>query len=334
VSGCARRRKEATIVRARGQLAALGVFDAVIRRVIMRVMTFLRCLSVVACVAFVACGGSASTNGETSPSGAPGAAGTSGSPGAGGSAAAPSAIGQGPDICVGVGTGAASCEAPVDVATVDALLDAMIAAKPFDQSVVGAAPASSQQPSRDVRVTGALTVDVDAFRAKAPRCPTAVDAGAGGGCSETLFAQEKTFQVIRTIYGSFGDAFAPGVTCLEQEAGVAGTAGCRRVSIAAGSVVRFQMVREENHFAASTKNYLRIVRPCTDPCADGETRCAASNLCVKSGPDFCILCEGKSELACACRAGCQLAVDGAQCGASTSEDTVIGGTCHAGSCAK
>ena len=289
-------------------------------------MTFRRYLSAFSCVALVACGSSAATNGTTGPTGATGAP---GAPGAGGATAA---TGQGPDVCVGVGTGTAACEAPLDVATADALLDAMIAAKPFDQGVVGAAPASIQQPSRDVRVTATLAVDVDAFRAKAPRCPAATDAGAGAGCSETLFAQEKTFQVIRTIYGSLGDAFAPGVTCLEEEAGVAGPSGCRRVSIAAGSVVRFQMVREQNRFAGSTKAYLRIVRPCTDPCADGETRCGASNLCVKSGADFCILCEGKSELACACRAGCQVANDGTECGASTSEDTVVGGTCHAGSC--
>lgn len=240
-------------------------------------------------------------------------------------------------MCTGVETGAPTCEAAIDVSTVDALLDAMAAASPFDQRVVGAAPAASQRPSRDVHVTTTLTVDVDAFRAKAPRCAAMSGTGTGMGnhetCTETVFAQEKTFQVIRTIYGTLGDAFAPGVTCLEEE-DPNGGAGCRRISIEAGSVVRFQMIREKNAMFGSTKSYLRIVRACAAPCAQNETRCGASSLCVKSGPDFCILCEGKSEVECACRAGCSLEPNGVSCGASTSEDTVISGTCHQGICAR
>jgi hypothetical protein len=296
-----------------------------------RAMSFLRCPWSIGCLVLVACGAT-STRGTSETSGT--------GQGDGGGGGATRRVGEGPDVCIGVATGAPACESAIDVSTVDALLDAMAAVTPFNQRVIGAAPAASQRPTRDVHVTTALTVDVDAFRAKAPRCPIVGDAGADASssgptgrpesCTETVFAQEKTFQVVRTIYGTLGSSFAPGVTCVEQ---ATDTAGCKRVSIAAGSVVRFQMVREQNAFFGSIKNYLRIVRPCAAACAENETRCGASSLCVTSGSDFCILCEGKTEVACACRVGCQSAVDGESCGASTSEDTFIGGTCQQGSCA-
>ena len=151
-------------------------------------------------------------------------------------------------------------------------------------------------------------------------------------CRDTLFTEEKAFQVLQTVYGTRGAAFPAGVTCLAEATEESGPGGCQKISLAKGSVVRFQMVRIENRFLGQVRYNLRVIRPCNEACGDGETRCGASTLCVHSGADFCMLCEGKDEVSCVCRDGCKQAANGKHCSASTSPDTVISGTCYSGTC--
>jgi hypothetical protein len=224
-----------------------------------------------------------------------------------------------------------SCEPATDVADAPTLYAAMVGLSESEEWSTTSSPASTQVPSRDFRATVDNELDVPALRAALKVC----DPSSGSSCAEPKFAAEKPFHSAHHGGGAeifrLGDTYPPGVSCVQPSPG--GKLGCWRVKLVAGTVVRFQRAREIFQFGgAIIHRYVRIVRGCDVPCAPDETRCAASSLCLKRGKDYCVLCEDKREVECACREGCGTKPEGAYCSAITSDDTQMSGGCAAGEC--
>jgi hypothetical protein len=152
-----------------------------------------------------------------------------------------------------------------------------------------------------------------------------------------MFAPEKPFHTSQSpLAGDFdqrrlGTTYPQGVSCSTPSP--APGDGCDRLSIAAGSVVRFQRVVETFTMAPdANSHYVRVVRPCSTRCADDEVRCAASKTCIKAGKDYCLLCDGLSAGICACRGRCAPQPQGTKCQYWSSDDTIGSGTCASGKC--
>lgn len=191
-------------------------------------------------------------------------------------------------------------------------------------------------PSSDMRATASIELDITKLRARAPLCKT-TDAGVGSGCNDSMFAPEKPFHTSQSsLPGDYeerrlGPTYPQGVSCVAPSPKPGD--GCDRLSIAAGSVVRFQRVAEIFYFGGRLENhYVRVARACSTLCAANEVRCAASKTCLTAGKDYCVLCDGLAAEVCVCRDPCAAKTDGTACQYWSSDDTMGGRTCALGKC--
>lgn len=225
------------------------------------------------------------------------------------------------NACMAVARPASCGGAPIDVATASALephirnlTEALLRS---NNSSAGAA----LRPSPDLRVTSDVELDIQAFRTNGSQCERMN--GPRPGCEETwAFSGEKTLGW-QPVAPAQALPLIDGVACKD--------AGCARITIKAGTVLRFQRAQEINVFAGNYRHFVRVVRPCAAACSADELPCSTSSTCIDASA-FCALCEGKALDACACQAGCETKADGAACSYVTSDDTGETGTCRAGKC--
>ena len=228
------------------------------------------------------------------------------------------------------------CDPPLDVATADDVLAKIAMLAEVSDTTVMPSSGAALLPSGDLRVTASIELDITKLRAQAPLCkPT--DAGVLSDCNESMFAPEKPFHTSQSaLHGDpeerrLGTTYPPGVACVAPSPKPGD--GCDRLSIAAGSVLRFQRVAETFFYGGRLDNhYVRVARACGAPCAADEARCAASKTCLTAGKDYCVLCDGLAPDVCACRDSCAAKADGTACLYWSSDDTLGGRTCASGTC--
>jgi hypothetical protein len=205
-----------------------------------------------------------------------------------------------PDLCVGVG--ATACAPAVEVATAEglaALIDEMRTSS----------GRTLDRPSKDVRFTADVEIAGEEILSARETCSSSADAGAS---APWMFHDPQGL---------------PGITCLEAAPGL-----CRRVRLAAGTVVRFRKEKHHDCWVNGRINHtIGFAPPCAEPCRAGTLRCEASESCVDVR-SFCAVCEGAEPAACLCRSGCRTLEDGTECSGSTSDDTVVTGACRSGVC--
>ena len=174
----------------------------------------------------------------------------------------------------------------------------------FAPYTTGCLPASD-----DLHVTGTITVQPDAVTPPAD-CQT--------GCR-----QQVMFRL---------DDAPPGVTCDAPEDYFDYTL-CGGITVT-DATLRFRVVEQDVHPAwPSAIPIVDILPACATPCAAGEFACDATHTCWASARDQCAYCLGGTNEACACWTGSAFAADGTSCELWPSNDTIVSGTCHAGTCA-
>lgn len=227
-----------------------------------------------------------------------------------------------PNACTAP-TGEPTCEAAVDVATADeaAAFIGALAVPKFTSTTSDSG--TSLKPTRDLRVTAAIALDVTRFRGTEEAC-----AGKDpSSCHESwAFSGEKNAPWNFAVSGGTpARPLPPGVLCSDV--------ACSTIAIEAGTVVRFQRVFEPNQHASIYAHYVRVVRPCATPCDGNELRCTDSTTCIQRKA-FCTLCEGHKNEVCACRDGCSALAEGERCTYVSSDDTGDVGVCTAGTCGR
>ena len=234
---------------------------------------------------------------------------------------------------------APTCGEATDVATAAAFLDAVVGSgAPFVDETLSPASGASLRPSSDLRVTVDLELSAEDLRARWNPCaeePPGADRFRT--CQAPSFAPEHPLHVPQTwgrAYQLKSLAYPSGVTCLATPEGVTDpNAACATLRIAAGTVLRVQRADERFYFMSTRSLFVRLVRPCAAPCAEGEVRCGSSDTCLRAGYDSCMLCEGLRGATCSCRTGCGNKPAGARCSYDTSDDTSGGGACsESGAC--
>lgn len=193
------------------------------------------------------------------------------------------------------------------------------------------------RPSPDLHATRDIVLRASELAARLGDC-VADDGGASAiECGDAQFGGEQTAatvmaQMSRT-YTKLGTS-PEGVTCTAP--GSRNADACLELRITAGTTVRFARVLEQG-LADHPRwwHEVRALRACATPCAKGEIACGPAQRCFRAGESSCLLCEGKSQEACACRDACgEPKAEGAACSYRYSEEIDFSGTCQQGSCAK
>jgi hypothetical protein len=291
-------------------------------------------LPVVLVVVFVACGDSV-TSTTTSSGGGDGGSGEAAEDAAAvEGAASDSGVEAAADVdeknvCVGIADKPA-CAPAIGVATAADVFAQIAMLTEYADASTQKDSGVKLRPTPDLRATTTIHLDAAAFRSAHPVCPPGTDAGLshGRGCVESVFTGEQNWTG-SPFYIASPNAAKPlpsGVTCTASD-----DDGCSELTIVEGTVVRFARAYIPYVFGGYWGHFIRVQRACEEPCQAAELRCAASNTCIVD-TSFCLLCEGGSLKACACRDRCTRKADGAACQYDTSDDTGRGGTCSAGTC--
>jgi hypothetical protein len=217
----------------------------------------------------------------------------------------------GSDVCSGVEE-TPSCEAPIHVPDVEAAFAAI-------ETLV---KSSQTLPTPDLEFDTPLELASSVLAARIPVCVPPdggvyADSGSFNRCFDWTFGTE-----------SATGPYPEGVTCIES---APPNERCGRLSVVAGTVVRFQSVVSAYPAVQSSYYEVNVVRACKTPCLPTETRCAPTKTCFASGAEFCLHCEGAPASVCACRDGCKAKPDGTEC-SYLNYDTSEGHTCRAGVC--
>ena len=285
-----------------------------------------RALSILPIVALlVACGGSTAAESTSTPAPSEETPGQDTS--TGGAEGSPGAAPSNANLCVGVAN-TPSCESALDVATADEVFAQIAALTESVEASTKKDSGAKLRPTRDLHATATIELDITVFRAAHPACSGA-DAGTfgpdGSGCEESVFAAEQTKAV--GFGGSLQGKPLPEVLPCDAS----DDRGCTKVTLPAGTTVRFARSTTRYAFGNRFPHYVRVTRACAAPCEDDQLRCEASATCIDAGA-FCLLCEGETLPVCACRDACTARAEGASCAYETSDDMAASGTCDAGTC--
>jgi len=123
---------------------------------------------------------------------------------------------------------------------------------------------------------------------------------------------------------------AAGVTCTEAAAGW--PSSCSKVTITDADVRIRPLVRDTHPGMWSYEPVIEILPPCTQPCAEGQFKCEATQLCWDSAGSYCAHCLNGDPAVCACWNGTAFEANGTTCSYPVSGDALCGGTCIAGVC--
>lgn len=180
--------------------------------------------------------------------------------------------------------------------------------------------------SNDLVADSDLQIDASTL-SQSPDCSP--DAGGGTalrGCGSVTFREDAWPQ-------GNGRARVAGVGCAEERIEVRRGWGqlCSKLTIAKGTVFRIRNTVLDDH-PSGYRQTVEIIAPCTMPCAVGEARCEATQMCLALGYSTCAYCEAKPVATCACRSACNADADNTKCGYDFSPDQPASGVCKAGSC--
>lgn len=261
-------------------------------------------------------------------------------PGAPADGASPEAGAEGGAACASSpaaqGSAGWVCAPAIDVATAD---DVYTQIEQLTEAVEKPGQWSSGaalRPSPDLHAKSDIVLRASELAARLGDC-VAEDGGASAiECGDAQLGGEQT---AATVLSSMGrkdtklGALPDGVTCTAP--GSRSADACLEVTIAAGTTVRFARVAETALNAPRTWHDVRVLRACATPCAADETACGPAQRCFRAGEGSCLLCEGESQGACACRDACgEPKAEGASCSYRFSEEIDVSGVCQRGSCAK
>lgn len=226
----------------------------------------------------------------------------------------------------------AACPATVDVASAEDVYALVRALPTATDSTLAPSAGAALRPTADVRTTSRLTLEASALGNLAPAC--ALDAGPFDLCRPLRFAAEKPRHgTVSAMFSPDPSARMPaGVTCADSRPDGTPADACSAITLEAGTVVRFQHVVEVSVMSGTRWHFVRVVRPCTETCAEGEVPCAASLTCLRAGESSCRICEGSALAVCACRDEFGKLAEGARCSFDGSDDGTVTGKCSAGTC--
>jgi hypothetical protein len=226
----------------------------------------------------------------------------------------------------------AVCEAPLDMATARAVLDEIARLREARLAFDALDSGEMLLPTRDLRATESLVLDATMFATEHPACE---DSGADAGsraatCIETVFSRALTegpWWSNVSVYIARSNLPA-GEVCSET----APNRGCVKITIAAGTTLRFARSQLVSAHEGTTRHAIHLVAACNAPCLEDELRCGASTTCINKR-SFCMLCDGADRARCECQDSCLAKAPGATCERLGSEDFGSAGVCNtAGTC--
>ncbi|MBX3210635.1 MAG: hypothetical protein KF850_01235 [Labilithrix sp.] len=231
------------------------------------------------------------------------------------------------DACVAL-TLPPACEPPLDVGTAEEVVRLIGALAESVEGPLSHAHGEALRPTRDLRFTAPVELEVAPF-VQRERCPAATEEEDREApvfpCTETWrFSSEKTTEWRNLVDPPLPSLpFPPGVACKSSD--------CSELTVAPGTVVRFQRGVELHGFTATYLHTVRVARPCTEPCGADELRCTTATTCIAESA-FCLLCQGGSNAECACHTVCDATPEETDCSYARSDDLRMRGTCRAGAC--